>query len=220
MTERRQYHSPLREGQAATTREAILRAFEELLLEGNEDVSMQAVATRAGVSVRTLYRHFENRDALALALGQARVFRGGDFQEHYANAEAYADGLRDRFERTAELAPLFEAVARAGMIRDRHEAQAPERRELINHAFADTMATLEHDDAVRLGAVLHVLGTAQTMRTMIDWWDLTPEQAARASGWAILALAAVARETGVVDHEPAASRPGEDDVGATGEGAT
>ncbi len=59
----RVYRSELRTEQAERTRERILEALVEQLGEGNEDFSIPRVAERAGVSVRTVYHHFPNRDA-------------------------------------------------------------------------------------------------------------------------------------------------------------
>src|SRR5215207_7587227 len=74
----------LRTRQRDDTRRAILHAFNELLDEGNPvTVSVPAVAARAGVSVRTLYRYFANKDELMEAGGlwfdeAARGAVGGD----------------------------------------------------------------------------------------------------------------------------------------------
>jgi AcrR family transcriptional regulator len=199
---RRRYVSPLRENQVATTRERILDAFEELMLEGDDELSIPAVARRSGVAVRTIYRHFENRDALLAAFGErvtAQLFRDRSTDALFAGPTTYAEGLGPLFRRQAELRPLFDAAQRAGLFQERATEQAPQRQQLINAAFADAMAGLDPASARRLGAVLHVLGTRQAMQTMVDWWDLTPEDAAVASGWAILALADAAKRARAVD---------------------
>lgn len=55
----------LRDRQAEATRQAIIDAFLELAHEANSvSLSMPAVARRAGVSVRTLYRYFATKDEL------------------------------------------------------------------------------------------------------------------------------------------------------------
>lgn len=59
----RVYRSELRTEQAERTRERILEALVEQLGEGKEDFSIPRVAERAGVSVRTVYHHFPNREA-------------------------------------------------------------------------------------------------------------------------------------------------------------
>src|SRR5919205_3321867 len=61
----RTYNSPLRAEQMERTRERILEAAaEQLLEEGLEDLSLPRAAQRARVSVPTVYRHFPTKEAL------------------------------------------------------------------------------------------------------------------------------------------------------------
>lgn len=61
----RSYHSQLRQKQAEDTRELILSALaEQLASEGLQDFSIADAAKLAGVSARTIYRYFPNREAL------------------------------------------------------------------------------------------------------------------------------------------------------------
>jgi AcrR family transcriptional regulator len=75
----RKYVSPKREAQAAATREAILKAFADQVIEGRE-LSPSEAAARAGVSVRTVHTHFPNQESQMAALGawfDAQIFPGG-----------------------------------------------------------------------------------------------------------------------------------------------
>lgn len=61
--------SPLADQRAAVTREAILKATQTLLVnEHPAAISVPAVADAAGVSVRTVYRYFPNKQALLDAI--------------------------------------------------------------------------------------------------------------------------------------------------------
>jgi AcrR family transcriptional regulator len=63
----------LRDRFRESTNEAILLAAEEVFADaGLHAARMEDIATRAGVSVGTLYNHFEDRDALVRGLMQAR----------------------------------------------------------------------------------------------------------------------------------------------------
>ena len=59
---RRPYDSPVRRARVAATREEILRAAAEIALESPTwewgELTFDAVGQRAGVSRRTVYRHF------------------------------------------------------------------------------------------------------------------------------------------------------------------
>ncbi len=64
---------PLRERIRETTTNAILAAAEDVFADaGVHAARMDAIAARAGVSVGTLYNHFEDREALLVGLLAAR----------------------------------------------------------------------------------------------------------------------------------------------------
>ena len=68
---RKPYTSTLRERQAAQTRELILDAVTTLLGDRRADeVTTREIAAAAGVSERTVYRHFPDRDALLEGLSR------------------------------------------------------------------------------------------------------------------------------------------------------
>jgi AcrR family transcriptional regulator len=58
---------------ARRNREALLQAAAELFAEEGTDVSLEAVAARAGVGIGTLYRNFPNRDSLVEAAYRTEV---------------------------------------------------------------------------------------------------------------------------------------------------
>ena len=65
-----------RDRRAVKTREALLRAFFELVVQSShsyEEISAADIATRAGVGRSTLYEHFAGKDAI-LAASLARPF--------------------------------------------------------------------------------------------------------------------------------------------------
>jgi AcrR family transcriptional regulator len=58
---------------ARRNREALLQAAAALFAEKGTDVSLEAVAARAGVGIGTLYRNFPNRDSLVEAAYRTEV---------------------------------------------------------------------------------------------------------------------------------------------------
>ncbi|MGC2781229.1 MAG: helix-turn-helix domain-containing protein, partial [Bradyrhizobium sp.] len=61
----------LRDEYAAMTRQRIIAAYVETLEdETADDTSMAAVARRAGIAERTIYRHFKSRAELMDAAGE------------------------------------------------------------------------------------------------------------------------------------------------------
>jgi AcrR family transcriptional regulator len=95
---------PLRSRIREATSEAIIAAAEEVFSEqGLHAAHVGAIAARAGVSVGTLYNHFEDREALVAALLAARK------QELLGRLdEALAEGAREPFR--AQLARFVRAL--------------------------------------------------------------------------------------------------------------
>ena len=82
----------LRERQADLTRTAILDATAELLMDDSaEDLTMQLVAERAGISERTLYRYYPSRRELTNAMGR-------HLDERYAAKAGWDSDLPQTFD--------------------------------------------------------------------------------------------------------------------------
>ena len=58
---------------ARRNRDRLIAAARDLFAEAGADVSLDAVARRAGVGAGTLYRHFPTRDALVEAAYRSEV---------------------------------------------------------------------------------------------------------------------------------------------------
>lgn len=84
----------LADQRAAVTREAILKATQNLLVnEHPAAISVPAVAKQAGVSVRTIYRYFPNKQALLDAIAnyfpdRADVYVSSTFESMAGSQEA------------------------------------------------------------------------------------------------------------------------------------
>ncbi|HVZ88887.1 MAG TPA: TetR/AcrR family transcriptional regulator [Polyangia bacterium] len=109
----RRYASKLREEQAAATRDRILRAFVAELGSGDADFSIQRVADRAGVGVRTVYHHFPTRDVQIDAVAdliESQLVGGEPGPADLADLPAYGEriyrrALEHEAETRASLAP-------------------------------------------------------------------------------------------------------------------
>lgn len=115
--------APPERADAARNREALLVAAQELIDHcGIEAVTMEAVATRAGVGKGTVFRRFESREGLMGALlnfsetaWQASVISGppplGPGADPWARLAAFG---RSRLEATLVSADLIRAAGQAG----------------------------------------------------------------------------------------------------------
>lgn len=152
--------------QLERTRAAIVEAASELLMSGSDPAgfTMQAVADRAGVSHRTLYRHFADRQALINAVGSAwdeQLEAGMDgfaqpseFDEWTANASLLVTfGVANR-----------EMLRRASTASLAGEVWRTDRDERYWKLFRDRFPNLPEAEARQDFAILrHVLGSANVL---------------------------------------------------------
>ncbi len=89
---------------AAENRRALIAAAREVYAEGGLGAPFSAVAKRAGVGQGSLYRHFPDRTALAVAVFEDNV---RDLEEYTASADRTIDDLLDRVVDQAVVSTAF-----------------------------------------------------------------------------------------------------------------
>jgi AcrR family transcriptional regulator len=183
----------LRDEQASLTRDRIMRALADLLVEqGPQSLSLHAVAERAGVSDRTLYRHFANKEALYVAL-QAWISDAVDRAApppSLTSPDDLAASLRAAFPELARLKDAYLVLQGLPEVRDAMASGHADRRGAITKAMKPVTRGLPKPAATRMTAIAHLLGSSRALYFLQDVWSFTPEQAAEASGWAIGVIAA------------------------------
>jgi TetR/AcrR family transcriptional regulator, regulator of autoinduction and epiphytic fitness len=131
-----------RTARANRTREAVVEALLSLMEEGDVQPTAAQIAARAGVSERTLFQHFHDREALFLAVAARQTER-----------------FRERWERISSDGPFEERLdafveQRSGIL----ELATPVRRgALLMEPFSETVAEslkgfrrLKRDEAARI----------------------------------------------------------------------
>jgi AcrR family transcriptional regulator len=189
--ERRRYDSPLRRQRAAETRERIIASGAELLhgfpIWNWSALTVRAVAERARVNERTVYRHFsderELRDAVLSRLeGEARVDIDG---------LELAD-LRDVTARIFEYVSSFPLEPRTP--RDSTLTAAGRRnREALLAAVTKSARDWTEGDRVLAAATLDVLWSVASYERLVADWGLDPKQAIQAMTWVIGLIEAAIR---------------------------
>jgi TetR/AcrR family transcriptional regulator, regulator of autoinduction and epiphytic fitness len=154
----------------ARNRSAIVDALIALLEEGNPKPSASDIAARAGVSVRSVFQHYDDLETLYGAL--------------VARQTEYVLEMLPQVDPALPLAPRIEAFV-AGRARI-FERVTPVRRATLlaapnsptlQHALAQTAATHEHDVASTFAADLARLPSpadaraAVTLATSWEAWD-------------------------------------------------
>ncbi len=182
---------PLRERQTNLTREAILEALARTVVEqGLHDFSVQDVADRAGVSHRTVYRHFPDRDALLDGLTQEldELFRQRDLRLLPESARDIAAQARTAFRLFGERPHLVRAVAIGSLA----TGTQPEGRARRDRAFREQVEEAASDlpdaEVRKASAVIRYLANSLAWVVLTQQLDLEPEEAAEAVSWAVDAL--------------------------------
>lgn len=187
----RTYNSPLRERQALATRHAILEAASRLIVrDGLVDFSMRDVAAAAEVSERTVYNHFANRQAVLDGLAEY-------VDDRLRELELQADprDIDDFRGRIVAICRAFDdigaparAMARLTTAQGTRSAAARERTRQFRERFADVLDPLPDREADRSFAVLRHVVSSTTWLALREQFDLGPDDAAEAIGWALETL--------------------------------
>ena len=192
----RAYSSTLRAEQAEQTRDRIVRAAVDLLSEADPgDLSMNEVAARAGVSVRTVYRHFATRDELLDGvigwIGDRLSRRVGPPPSTRAE---YVETAPKVITALFEIEPLYRALFATTTGRESHRRSKAARLEDIQRAFATEIEGMDEDQVQRFAAVVHLVSSSNGALFMKDYWGLGADEIGRALQWTIRTLADAARD--------------------------
>lgn len=177
----RRYRSPLRASQAAKNREKILAAAADLVRGlpswDWRGLTVQAVADRAGVARRTVYRHFPSENDLRAHLAQwlrdrAGVrYEGADFDALPEIAVRVVGALADfpdiPLAVTPKPFPAFDA----------------ERVEGIRQAVASGAPSWGVKEREGAAAALDAIWAVPVHQILLRDWGLRPDEAFRVQRW-------------------------------------
>src|SRR5260370_37542265 len=176
--QRRQYDSSLRRERAAQTRRRVvdagLQLAHELPVWDWRGLPIRAAVERAGVSERTVYRHFPGE----------REFHDAVMQRLEEQAGVTLEGLQ--LEEVADaLARVFAQVSSFPMVPRTPldptlTATDQRRRASLLSPVAPTAASWPETDRRMAAGMLDVLWSVMSYERLVAAWELTPEQATRA----------------------------------------
>jgi AcrR family transcriptional regulator len=178
----RSYNSPLREDQTQRTHRLIVDALIERLSDsGHSEFSFGDVAERAGVSVRTVHRHFPKREDLLEAVDE-RFHEAGPPRPPADPAELPESmaQLWDWFESNSELVEAMHLTSLGRELRQHgRERRARDTRKLID-AWAPELTEPERK---RSWAAMRVMFGSVAWRTMRHELCLTSEETSDTFAW-------------------------------------
>jgi AcrR family transcriptional regulator len=185
---RRRYDSPTRREKAAATRESIIAAGADLARAVRswdwDELTFRAVAERAGVSERTVYRHFPSERHLHDAVMRRLEDDAGI---------SYADvGLTDVPEATARVFASLHRFAAEQSLQGPSDltfvGADQRRRDALIRAVAVCAPHWSGDQRTAIAALLDVLWSPLTYERLIRSWKLDDTRAIAAVQWLITKL--------------------------------
>jgi len=171
------YHSPLRESQAAATRERIVEACVALMQRG-ADLTYAAVAAGAGVQERTVYRHFPKKEDLEAALWDWIVQRLTHADFAARDEEQLVAAMRESFAGFDADAPLIQAMLHSPQGLGVRRRQQPARRAMFEACAGSAVPGAPPPARERAAAVLQVLYSAAAWDLLRSFWDMDATEAA------------------------------------------
>ncbi|MGN6819680.1 MAG: TetR/AcrR family transcriptional regulator [Sphingomonas sp.] len=173
------------------TRDRIADAMLELMADGNH-LNHDAVAARAGVSRRTVYRYFPDQDALRHA-ACVRMSPGGKIPDTLDDLLGGLEARFAKFDRNAAAMTVALASAEGRAMRNQLKV---ERDITYRGMFGNEVTALGEPDRSRAIAVIQLLSSGFVWREMRDQWDMQARDMAIAANWAIAVLRADLRRRG------------------------
>jgi AcrR family transcriptional regulator len=187
---RRSYHSPARRERAAATRERIVDAGARLVRGFTtwdwDELTFRAVAERAGVSERTVYRNFPSERQLHDAI-MARL----EDEAGISYEDVELDNLSDVTARVFASLRRFAIKETVGAPRGPVFAGADARRhDALHRAVAARAPDLPAAQRRALAGLLDVLWSPPTYERLIGAWSLDNAEAMGAVQWLIAKVVA------------------------------
>lgn len=208
MTLARSYNSPVRQEQSRRTREAILEALLALMQEaaGPDEISMEAIAQKAQVQRRTVFRHFASKDELLAAFWPwLNQNIGASIAPE--TAQDILDGPRKTFPLFDRHEPAIRAALHSRTGREMRSGTISARRASFSGALGPVLNSLPAEKARTVEALAHLLYSASAWETLKDYGRLSGAQAGEAASWALeVILSAVSTIDASADTEQGDTR--------------
>jgi AcrR family transcriptional regulator len=185
-----------REELAAITERRIMEGVATLLRRGS-DVTFDVVAKESGVPQRTLYRYFENREALFGSFWRW-VNELIEVPPLPTSPDEVVSHVRALFEAFDRDEPLVRAMMHDPHGRAVRVANSNARRKKFSEALRPVIDKLPQHEATRLLASVTVLCSATGWESMKDNWQLSGAEAAQAVQWAVKELIDAAQGRGQI----------------------
>jgi AcrR family transcriptional regulator len=181
----------------AATERAILEAVHDLVTESHPAaLSMPAVAERAGVGLRTLYRYFPSKEAL---LDAASLSMSTDAREAVGGTpttETLGEYVRINWLGFVDQVAAIKAQHLTPAGRELRARRLPDSRRAVRRGLEERGVELPDTDQDRLVDLIVTITGSSTFLELVDRLGHDPEDAAALATWAVRALTDRARTDG------------------------
>jgi AcrR family transcriptional regulator len=188
----RTYDSTRRREQATATRERIVTAGSDLLHTGSirdwKRLTVRSVAVRAGVSERTVYRHFGNERGLTDAV-MHRLETEAGIELDGMGPEDIA-GVATRILGHVASYPIEPRPPLDATLIDANRRQ----KESLLAAVGQVAGSWPEQDQVLAAALFDVLWSVEAFERLAGDWQIDPEGAIRGLAWVIGLLVRALRD--------------------------
>ncbi len=202
MTNSRSYDSTYRKAQSERTRMLILDALAELVADdGFEGIVIDDLATRAGVSARTIYRHFPDRDALhdGLASHLAEMSHWGDSK--LGPISGWGELIQHAHESFDREVVIATVAAKLNAIRARTSAESVARRNSFVDQVTKELPHFSDEEVEAVVAVLLIHASSRTWLRLKEEMGMDGAQSGPLMRWIIeLAVADIEARQGLPDY--------------------
>ena len=193
----RKYDNSNRQAQAEATRDAILDALTQQMLGNNTpDFSIEQAALDAGVTTRTIFRHFPSRDSMLSALSE-RVLAVTGKVAIPQTPDQFVDTIRDTYSMFDDNRELMQSLLLSELGRGVRSQLRERRRKGNTAALAPLVANLPGDQQKAIAAVLVHLISAESWWQLQDRFHVSAQDSAHIISW-IYGLVANALKAGKV----------------------
>jgi AcrR family transcriptional regulator len=166
------------------------------MARGIAGLSVPAVASEAGVSVPTVYRHFGTKRDLLAAIFPHIVGRAAlDKLVAPRSIDELRDGVSALFERLDAVGDLARAAAASPSADEVRRVDMPARREFSRRLADSVVPKLMPKDRDRIARLLTILISASALRVWRDHLGSSVDEAADDIDWVIRAAIAASKRS-------------------------
>ena len=168
-----------RTARAERTRQAVVEAMLALIAEGDLRPTGARVAERAGVSLRSVFQHFEDLEALLAAVVTHQTDRISELMTPLAPDGPLAERIRALVDQRAKIYEFIAPTRRAAVLQEPFSTNLRQGREALLARSADQLARTfgpelaAADDRPELVSALAVATAWETWDHLRRWQNLS-----------------------------------------------